>query len=48
MTGLLGIYEINASEGVGQPFDPALHEALMQVESDEYPDGLVAIEISKG
>ncbi len=35
-------------EAVGQEFDPAFHNAVMQVESDEYPSGTVAQEFQKG
>ena len=35
-------------EAVGQEFDPALHNAVMQVESEEYPSGTVAQELQKG
>jgi len=40
-----GLKEIKA---VGEPFDPYLHEAVMQQESEEYPEGVIAEEISKG
>lgn len=33
---------------VGQEFDPNLHNAVMQVESDEYESGVVAQELQKG
>lgn len=33
---------------VGQSFDPNLHEALMQVESDEYDEGIISVEIARG
>lgn len=33
---------------VGQPFDPHVHEAIEQVESDDYPEGVVAEEVRKG
>ena len=33
---------------IGQKFDPNLHEAVGQVESDKYEEGTVAQEISKG
>jgi len=48
------LYKILEKEGlepidaVGQPFNPDLHEAMLQVESDDYPDGVVAQELSKG
>lgn len=35
-------------EAVGQPFDPALHNAVMQMESDTYESGVVAQEMMKG
>jgi len=40
-----GLEEINA---VGQPFDPNLHEALMQQESAEAPEGQVLQQHRKG
>lgn len=35
-------------EAVGQPFDPNIHNAVMQVESEEYESGIVAQELQKG
>ncbi|MBO7356279.1 MAG: nucleotide exchange factor GrpE [Lachnospiraceae bacterium] len=35
-------------EAVGKEFDPALHNAVMQTESDEYESGIVAQELLKG
>lgn len=35
-------------EAVGCEFDPNLHNAVMQVESDEYETGVVAQELQKG
>ena len=35
-------------EAVGQEFDPNLHNAVMQMESDEYESGFVAQELLKG
>jgi len=35
-------------ESVGQPFDPALHEAVGSVESDEQEPGAVLDELSRG
>jgi len=35
-------------EAVGQEFDPNLHNAVMQVESGDYPSGTVAQELQKG
>jgi len=33
---------------VGQPFDPAFHEALQQVETDTVPAGSIALEVQRG
>ena len=35
-------------EAVGQEFDPNFHNAVMQVESEEYESGVVAQELLKG
>ena len=35
-------------EAVGQEFDPYFHNAVMQVESEEYDSGVVAQELQKG
>ncbi len=48
LTTLLDKHEVSPIEAVGKPFDPSLHEAVMQTESDEYPEGTVAVEMSKG
>ena len=40
-----GLKEI---EALGKPFDPNFHEAVTQSESDEYKEGIVMEEISKG
>lgn len=40
-----GLSEI---EAVGQPFDPHYHEALMQVDSEEYEEGMVADVVERG
>ncbi|MDX2052871.1 MAG: nucleotide exchange factor GrpE [Polyangiaceae bacterium] len=34
--------------GVGQAFDPALHEAIQHIETAEYPPGVVAAEAQAG
>ena len=39
---------VKAIEAVGQDFDPNIHNAVMQVESDEYESGKVAQELQKG
>ena len=48
MTGLLEKHNIRPIEALGKTFDPNLHEALMQIPSEEYDEGIVALEISKG
>jgi molecular chaperone GrpE len=48
LKGLLaesGLEEIDAS---GKPFDPALHEAVSQMESPDVPEGQVLQQIRKG
>ncbi|MBB6675408.1 nucleotide exchange factor GrpE [Cohnella nanjingensis] len=35
-------------EPVGQPFDPEVHQAIMQVESDEYEEGTVVEVVQPG
>jgi molecular chaperone GrpE len=39
---------VESIEAVGQKFDPIVHEAVMQVESDEYPEGIIVQEIIRG
>ena len=48
MKALLGRYDVTPIESLGRSFDPNLHEALMQVDSDEYDEGTVAVEITRG
>ena len=48
LNDLLSRYDVRPIEAIGKPFDPSLHEALMQVDSDEYDEGIVALEIGKG
>lgn len=48
LLGILTKYNVTPIESVGQPFDPNLHEAMMQTPSAEYDEGLVAMEIGKG
>lgn len=45
---LLEKEEITAIEAVGKPFDPAYHQAVMQVETDEHEEGTVVEELQKG
>lgn len=39
---------LKAMEPVGQPFDPDLHQAIMQVESEEYEEGIVVEVVQPG
>jgi len=48
MRDLLGRYDVKPIEALGKPFDPNLHDAMMQVDSDEYDDGIVAVVLSRG
>jgi molecular chaperone GrpE len=43
--GKLGIERVQAT---GQPFDPAVHEAVQHLETDEFPPGVVAAELQAG
>ncbi len=47
MTALEGI-GVKAIEAAGKEFDPEFHNAVMQVESEEYESGVVAQELLKG
>lgn len=40
--------EVKPIEAVGCEFNPDLHNAVMQVESDEYESGIIAQELQKG
>lgn len=39
---------VKAIETIGKPFDPNLHNAVMQTESDELESGMIAQELQKG
>ncbi|MDP1809139.1 MAG: nucleotide exchange factor GrpE [Actinomycetota bacterium] len=39
---------LTSEEPVGEPFDPAKHEAMMRVDSDEHPEGTVVAVLEKG
>ena len=41
----LGVTQI---EAVGKEFDPNFHNAVMQVDSEEYEEGFIAQELQKG
>lgn len=47
MTELEAI-DVKPIEAVGQEFDPDFHNAVMQVESEEYESGIIAQELQKG
>jgi molecular chaperone GrpE len=40
--------DVKPIEALGKEFDPNLHNAVMQVESEEYEEGIVAQELQKG
>lgn len=44
----LGKIGIERIASIGLPFDPALHEAIQQLETTEFPPGTVAAEIQGG
>ena len=39
---------LEAIDAVGKPFDPNLHDAMMQIESEDHESGIVASEVEKG
>lgn len=39
---------LTAIEAVGQPFDPNLHDAVLQVDSEDHPENTVVEELQKG
>ena len=41
-------YGLEEIEAIGKPFDPHLHEALMEIENQEHPGGTVVGELEKG
>jgi molecular chaperone GrpE len=45
---VLARHGVKGFSAVGQPFDPALHEALMQVPTAEKPPGTVMVEHARG
>ncbi|MCA9638134.1 MAG: nucleotide exchange factor GrpE [Myxococcales bacterium] len=46
--GALGKHGIEPVPSVGTPFDPAIHEALQQVDSPDHAPGTVITEFEKG
>jgi len=45
---LLAREKVTAIDALGKPFDPNLHEAVMQMASDEYDEGIICQEVQKG
>lgn len=41
-------FGVESVESLGQPFDPALHQAMGQFETDEYPANCVGQQMQKG
>jgi molecular chaperone GrpE len=48
LAGLLEAQSVTPFESVGRPFDPALHEAVGSVESNEQESGAVLDELRRG
>ncbi|WP_433946824.1 nucleotide exchange factor GrpE [Paenibacillus sp. SN-8-1] len=48
LEGILSAEGLSPMNAVGQPFNPEYHQAIMQVESDEYEEGIVVEEVQKG
>jgi molecular chaperone GrpE len=48
MLSTLEKFGITRFESIGQPFDPAVHDAIQQVETASVPDGAVAEEFARG
>lgn len=44
----LGKHGIKPVESVGKPFDPSIHDALQQIDTPDYPPGVVTMEYEKG
>lgn len=48
LMAMLSKHGLAVIEAVGQPFDPNFHQAIMRVESDEYPDDTVCEVLQTG
>jgi molecular chaperone GrpE len=48
LQAVLESQDVTPIEAAGQPFDPLWHEAVMQEETDEHPDGYVTEEMQRG
>ncbi len=45
---MLERYQVKSFESIGEAFDPQYHQAMMQQESDEFPENTVLQELQKG
>ena len=45
---ILAKYNVTPIESLGEPFDPNYHDAMMQAESEDYPENTVIQELQKG
>ena len=41
-------FNVKPIESIGQPFDPNFHQAMMQEETDDYPEHTVITQLQKG
>lgn len=48
MQNILAKEGLAAIDALGEPFDPNLHEAVVQVESEDHPENTVVEELQKG
>lgn len=48
LDGVLTGEGLKAIDSVGQPFNPEVHQAIMQVKSEEHEEGIVVEEVMKG
>ena len=48
MLGVLKLHNVEPIEALGEKFDPALHQAMLQREDDQAEEGIVLEEFQKG
>jgi len=48
MLRIMGMFNVKPVEAEGQSFDPAFHQAVTQLESDDHPANTVVTELQKG
>jgi len=48
MLNLLDKEGVTRIKAVGEVFDPNIHEAVMHIASDEYPENVIIQELKKG